>query len=212
MDRPSSIRQRLAIAPAAAPLRSAVLRVLAAREFDAGRISVPAERAKRRHLLGLLADGNHRVFVESGTYLGGTVAFMAPHVDRIISVEIDSALFERAQARFAGDTSIELVLGDALEEIPRIVAGLDEAPLIWLDGHASGGITGHGMHLEPALEMLVRLREAGLVPGTTIVIDDLRVFGRLEGYPALGELMRTVLEEFPAGEILAGLDSLVIRP
>lgn len=210
MARPREYLHRLTSAPAAAPARSFALRALAIREFDAGRVSVPSERAKRRHLVELLRTGGHRVFIESGTYLGDTVAYVLPHVDEITSIEIDQQLYDRARARFADVESVTLILGDGLDEVPAVVARLQRPPLVWLDGHASGGVTSHGTHLEPALEILLRMRDAGMPPSTTIVIDDLRVFGRLEGYPALEQLLATVLEAFPDARLTAGLDSLVI--
>ena len=48
-------------------------RVRAALHFDAGKVAPPADRAKRSFLLQLFNERNHALFVESGTFLGGTV-------------------------------------------------------------------------------------------------------------------------------------------
>ncbi len=203
--------QRLTTAPAAAPFRSLALRVLAARDYDRGRVSVPAERAKRRHLLSLFEERGHRVFVESGTYLGGTVAFFAPRAERVISVEVDRALYERAAQRFARTPNVQIVFGDALDEIPEIVAGLDAPPLIWLDGHFSDGITSQGAEEEPAGTILQRLGERGVPAGTTIVIDDIRLFGTDPGFPPLADVVTMLGDSFPGARVSVGLDALVAR-
>jgi len=44
-----------------------------------------------------------RVFVETGTYEGKTLAAMVPYFDRLYSVELGEALYERACARFASE-------------------------------------------------------------------------------------------------------------
>jgi len=192
------------------PVRSAVLRVLAARDFDAGRVGVPSERAKRRHLLTLFRAGGHRSFVESGTYLGGTVAFFVPHAERIISVEVDERLYARAQERFRGVAHVEILRGDAFEVLPRIVGALAEPPLVWLDGHCSDGSTGQGSEFEPAIEILPRLA-ASTPPGTTVVVDDVRLFGSEPRMPTLEALVDGARAAFPSASVRVELDSLVIR-
>ena len=83
--------------------------------------------------------------------MGGTVGYFLPHARRIVSVEIEPRLYEAAQHRFRSSPSVELVLGDALEEIPRVLAGVSDPPLVYLDGHFTGGVnTEPGRFVEPA--------------------------------------------------------------
>ena len=191
------------------PVRSLALRAQAARSFDAGRVEVPSEHAKRRHLLELFRERGHRTFVESGTYRGDTTAFFVPHADRLITVEVDPRLYEQARARFVREPKVDVVEGDALVEIPRIVAQLNGPALIWLDGHYSGGETGRGLEVEPALAILERIGDVAPV-GTTIVVDDLRLFGRLPDFPRLEDLIGAAHAAFPTATLRTGLDSLVI--
>jgi hypothetical protein len=192
------------------PARELAQRALALRHFDAGIVDVPPPRAKRRHLLRLFREGRHDCFIEAGTYLGDTVDFFLPHATRIVSVEFDEALWRRASARFGERPQVEILLGDAEQEIPRIVAELDRPALIWLDGHYSGEGTARGEQDEPAVAILARLGEAGAAPGTTIVVDDLRLFGRLPEFPSLTALVSTARATWPEADIYPGLDSLVI--
>lgn len=186
-------------------------RLSAALRSDAGRLGPPADRSKRRHLLGLFRARGHEVFVESGTYLGGTVAFMRPHARRIVSVEIEPELYDAASRRFADDANVELLLGDAAILVPEIVAGLGEPALVWLDGHFTGGVnTVQGEAVEPAPGILESLGKLDLPRGMTVVVDDVRLFGRGDGFPNLDDLVLGARTAFPEAEIALGLDSLVI--
>jgi hypothetical protein len=125
------------------------------------------------------------MFVESGTFLGGTVEYFLPHARRIVSVEIEPHLYEAAQRRFNASPSVELVLGDALEEIPRVLGAVSEPPLVYLDGHFTGGVNKEpGRFVEPAPGILEKLGTVGLASGTSIVVDDLRLFGAATASPA----------------------------
>ena len=192
-----------------ASLGSIGQRVGAAWRFDAGKVNPPSDRAKRMHLQRVFTQRGHAVLVESGTYLGGTIQFMLPFAERIISVEIEPALHEAARRRFAHARHVELRLGDGAELIPQIVSELDEPPLLWLDGHFTGGVNSQpGMAIEPAPMILERLGTCP--PGTTIVVDDLRLFGRDNGFPGVDALVGGARTAFPAATIRVGLDSLVI--
>jgi hypothetical protein len=166
---------------------------------------------KASHLLNVFQRRGHRVFVEAGTYRGNTVAFFVSHADQITSVELDDGLYADAVRRFAAQPKVTIVHGDALTEIPRLVAEVSSPPLVFLDGHFSGPGTAAGTQMEPSKAMLPALGEAA-PPGTTVVIDDLRMFGsRIHGFPQLDELTAVAREAFPDAHIRTGLDSIVIE-
>jgi predicted O-methyltransferase YrrM len=193
------------------PVRELAQRAVAIRHYDAGVVDLPPPRAKRAHLLSLFRRRGHDCFVEAGTYLGDTVAFFLPHARRVISVELDEDLWRRAAARFAGDTRVQIVHGDAEEEIPRIVSELGAPALVWLDGHYSGADTTQGQSYEPAVAILERLSSESVAAGTTIVVDDLRLFGTLPEFPSLEELTAAASAGRTGAKIYVGLDSLVIE-
>jgi hypothetical protein len=169
----------------------------------------PPAIAKQRHLLRVLEARGHRIFVEAGTYKGETTAFFVPHADQVISVELHDGLFAAAEQRFAKHPNVTIIHGDSLVEIPKIVANCSTAPLVYLDGHFSGTGTAEGQEMEPAASTLRRL--ADVTPaGTTIVIDDLRLFGSgLAGFPQLDAITAAARAAFPTAVIRAGLDSIV---
>jgi hypothetical protein len=171
----------------------------------------PDGTAKRDHLLSLFRARRHRTMLESGTFMGDTVEYFMPHAARVISVEVEPTLFAAAQRKFEGVANVELILGDALHLVPQIVDELDDPPLIWLDGHFSEGVTGSGEEIEPAASILARLGAVRTPAGTTIVVDDLRLFGAHPDFPGLDELVQRARQGFPDARIRVGLDSLVIE-
>ena len=128
-----------------------------------------------------------------------------------MSVELHEGLYADALRRFAAQPRVTIVHGDALTEIPRIVAEMSGPPLVFLDGHFSEHGTAAGKQMEPARARLPALGRAA-PPGTTVVIDDLRMFGSgVHGFPQLDELTAAAREGFPAATIRTGLDSVVIE-
>lgn len=171
----------------------------------------PSAAAKHRHLLRLFQARGHRIFVEAGTYKGATTEFFAKHSEQVISVELHDELYAAAQRRLAKLPNVKLVHGDALEAIPKAVAGCASPPLVFLDGHFSGPGTAKGKFEEPAERTLKPLARVS-PPGTTVVVDDLRLFGSgLAGFPQLDEITRSARDAFPCATIRVGLDSVVIE-
>ena len=199
----------LALTGGGDPLALDPTRRQAAADFLLGRSWHPTGQAKRRHLLALLRSRGHDTVVESGTYRGDTVAYLASHARRVVSVELDATLFQAAKTRFESTPGVEIRWGDALEEIPKIVEALDSPPIVWLDGHFSGVGTASGREPEPAASILQRLGPVTPI-GSTIVIDDLRLFGTPE-YADLYDLISAARTAFPEARIRTGLDSLVIE-
>jgi hypothetical protein len=192
-------------------LRRYLQRIQAALRYDRGILGAPSDRAKRRFLLGLFKERQHELLVESGTFQGGTVEYFVPHAKRIISVEIEPTLHAAARERFRDTPSVELLLGDAMDLIPEILEKLSVPPFVYLDGHFTGGVNVQpGKAIEPAPSILSALGELSLPQGSTVVVDDLRLFGRGDGFPTLDELTAAARQSFPEASIYVGIDCLVI--
>ena len=129
-----------------------------------------------------------RVFIETGTYKGDTVAEMKPVFGSVISIEIDNALYLKARSRFERDANVSIRQGDCVSELPAILDGLKEPAVFWLDGHYSGGGTGKGVVEDPILISLEQI-SAHSVKGHAIFIDDARTFDGREGRPELHEVL-----------------------
>lgn len=133
-----------------------------------------------------------RQFIETGTHLGDTVAYVAQ--DRQVqatSIELDDAYYEAARQRFAGYPNVTILHGDSGLILPQLVRQLTAPALFWLDGHYSGGVTGKGELDTPVSAELAAILDSK-VKGHVILIDDVRCFDGTHDYPYLDRLLETV--------------------
>lgn len=115
-------------------------------------------------------------FVETGTFKGDAVALVAPHVERVVTIEYSEPLWKEAVARFEGTANVELLLGDSPEVLARICPALRDTPtLFWLDAHWCVADNTAGDHSQcPLLEEIAAIGPLG--PSSVILIDDARLF------------------------------------
>ncbi len=131
-------------------------------------------------------------FVETGTHLGDTLAYIAQlkGVDAK-SIELDETYYRAAKQRFARYPNVDLLQGDSGKLLPKLVSQLQTPTLFWLDGHYSGGNTGKGVLGTPVSAELEAILDSP-VEGHVILIDDARCFDGTQDYPNLDRLLETV--------------------
>lgn len=152
-----------------------------------GEYALPPQSVKMMSMKANLPEPRPRVFVETGTYKGDTVAEMKKVFGSVISIEVDEALYRKARARFERDPHVSIRHGDCVSELPSVLAGLREPAVFWLDGHYSGGETGKGEVEDPVLISLEQIA-AHPVKNHVIFIDDARTFDGREGRPDISEV------------------------
>lgn len=131
-------------------------------------------------------------FIESGTYLGDTVAYVAQQKNvRATSIELDDAYFLSAKERFRSYPNVRILQGDSGKLLPEIVQRLQTPALFWLDGHYSGGDTGMGALNTPVNAELNAILNSS-VEGHVVLIDDAHCFDGTRDYPHLDKLLETV--------------------
>jgi hypothetical protein len=163
------------------------------RYFDAirrGGYALPPQSIKLA-VINNIPGPRPRVFVETGTYHGETVAAVKHLYANVISIEVDEALYHKACARFASDGNVRIVRGDCASEMPAILAGLQEPAVFWLDGHYSGGETGKGVVDDPILISLNQIA-AHAIKEHVIFIDDARTFDGREGRPDISDVFNCI--------------------
>ncbi|RWL22678.1 MAG: class I SAM-dependent methyltransferase [Mesorhizobium sp.] len=136
--------------------------------------------------------------VEIGSYKGVTTKRMSHLFEKVISVEIDEALYHQASKRCAGRKNVELLLGDGARLLPEIAARVNKA-LIFLDGHFSGGETGQGDEPEPVLKEL-DLIAPFISSFVAVVVDDFRLFGVEPGWPRKSEVIQKLETLLPESQ------------
>ncbi|MER9558733.1 rRNA adenine N-6-methyltransferase family protein [Mesorhizobium sp. M0323] len=141
--------------------------------------------------------------IEIGSYKGVTAKRISYLFEKVVSVEIDEALYRQASKRCAGRKNVELLLGDGAKLLPEIAARVRMA-LIFLDGHFSGGITGQGDEPEPVLKELDLIHN-NLDHFCAVIVDDFRLFGVEAGWPAKAQVMAKLEDVLPTREWVHGV-------
>ena len=131
-------------------------------------------------------------FIETGTHLGDTLAYVAQQKGvHATSIELDEAYYRAAKQRFLSYTNVTILQGDSGKLLPEHVRQLQEPALFWLDGHYSGGDTGKG-ELDTPVSAELEAILGSSVKGHVILIDDARCFDGNQDYPHLDRLLETV--------------------
>lgn len=126
-----------------------------------------------------------KVFIETGIGNGDAVikAQELPF-KRIISIEIMPLQVERMREKFKDDPRVEIILGDTLDELPKLISGINENVMFWLDAHFPGADIGMGRHDDPTIKDDTRLpleRELFMIKNgrkgkDVILFDDLKIY------------------------------------
>lgn len=154
--------------------------------------------------------GSGTVFIETGTYLGQTVEMMRrsvrPVYERIVSIEINHELAEKAKKIFDYDNRIEIIEGDSVEVMQDLCANLKEPATFWLDAHASGPLPGGKYGPAPLIQELEAIAATG-IKDHAIFIDDRRLMGSKEwGGLTEAEIMAAALRVFDGNVEVRYLD------
>ena len=124
-------------------------------------------------------------FVETGTLTGGTTFALEPYFEKTITIEFSEKYHAETKAKYKGE-KIEFLLGDSSIVFETLLPTLSKEAIFFLDGHWSGGDTGHSAKDCPLVEevMLINLL---FRPAAILIIDDFRLFGLDRTPGILGE-------------------------
>lgn len=126
----------------------------------------------------------NKIFIETGSYAGdGIKSALFAGYKKIYSIEITDKWYYHCKEFFKYLNHIELLHGDTVSELPKILAKITEPATIWLDAHYSGGDTDFKDVLSPLIQELDVIAKHK-VKTHTIIIDDLREWR--SDYPAIG--------------------------
>ena len=136
---------------------------------------------------------NLDVFVEGGTYKGGTAKSMSEKFKKVYTIEKSDAMFDIAKENLKDIENITMLKGDTREHLHSIMENNDNI-LFWLDAHWSGGDT-YGEEDEcPLIEELEVIFKYN--KNYVILIDDARLFlapppypHKLENWPSLTDII-----------------------
>lgn len=113
------------------------------------------------------------IFVEGGTYKGGTAKRMSGKFRKVYTVEKSDVMFDIAKDNLKNVSNVTMLKGDTREHLHNILENNDNI-LFWLDAHWSGGET-YGEEDEcPLIDELKIIFEYN--KNQVILIDDARLF------------------------------------
>lgn len=125
------------------------------------------------------------VAIETGTYLGDTTALLADLFERVITIEADAALANRATERFRSTPGIDVVGGNSPSVIRDVAPTVTDRAFYWLDAHFCGAgdetdapflPTAGDDQQCPLLEELGAIDTSPSAGDAVILIDDARHF------------------------------------
>jgi hypothetical protein len=164
----------------------------AMREWERRRYEAPSPPEVKRVVL-VRNGAEDATWVETGTYLGDTAAFLARHARAVVTIEPEPELFRRAAQRFAGQPKVRVVNGTSEAVLPGLLPELQGPVCFWLDGHYSAGITFRGAQDTPIQQELATIEgHLSRLGSVVVLVDDIRMFtdvARDPAYPPLGVLV-----------------------
>ena len=152
----------------------------------------------------------HQVFIETGTYRGDTIHAVRSVFNQIYSIELGLDLAEKARVRFRNQPHISINQGDSGIVLPKILSGIVDSCLFWLDAHYSAGVTALAS-LETPIHQELKAILSHPNEDHTILIDDARDFNGRKGYPELDQLREFVTRRFPSKSFEVKDDIIRIR-
>lgn len=146
-------------------------------------------------ILRLLAVRPVNIFVETGTFLGGTTQWASIHFEKVITLEAAQLYFDKAQLKFAKTRNVSCLYGDSRSQMGDIVKTLHEPAIFWLDSHWCGSESYGENNQCPLLEEIEVINTSTIEH--LILIDDARLFtsppplpNRIAQWPTIAEVCR----------------------
>lgn len=133
-------------------------------------------------------------FIETGTYHGDTLDYIARSGIRCTSIELSQEYYNAACLRFKDNNYVRLVQGDSAQKLPELLEKISRPVCFWLDGHYSFGITASAVsHTPISTELKAILNHQ--IKQHVILIDDARCFDGTNNYPYLDELLSEIRQD-----------------
>lgn len=130
------------------------------------------------------------IWLETGTYMGGTSEYLAKRYSKVISIEPSAYFYKYASAKLKRYKNVTVLNGTSEELFENSLISVSPCANIWLDGHFSEGETFLGTSVTPIEDELLAIsRHKDKFASLVVFIDDIRLFPRSDyeqnGYPQL---------------------------
>jgi len=128
---------------------------------------------------------NYPCFIETGTHTGSTIFALEPYFDELHTIEFSEKYYNNTKNNYNGK-KINFILGDSSVVFKSLLPNINEKCIFFLDGHWSGGDTGHSDKDCPLNEEITHINNL-FQNKAIIIIDDFRLFGLDKSSGKLGE-------------------------
>jgi hypothetical protein len=137
--------------------------------------------------LNLLQDDytKYDCFIETGTLNGCTIFSLEPYFNKLYTIEFSEKYYINTKNKYSGN-KINFILGDSAVVFETLLPNITDNCIFFLDGHWSGGDTGHSNKDCPLCEEITHINNL-FTNDAIIVIDDFRLFGLNKLSGKLGE-------------------------
>lgn len=119
------------------------------------------------------------LFIETGTYKGGTAVWAAQNFKQVVTIEAHPPRYEKTAAALAGKyPNLSFRLGDSRRLLRSVLKEVDEPALLWLDAHWCGNyeLSQENGDECPLVEELKIVASCDIFIRHFIMIDDARLF------------------------------------
>ncbi len=129
------------------------------------------------YFLNLLQDDYKKFncFIETGTLNGDTIFSLEPYFNKLYTIEFSEKYYINTKNKYSGD-KINFYLGDSSTVFETLLPNITDKCIFFLDGHWSGGDTGHSDKDCPLNEEITHINNL-FTNDAIIIIDDFRLFG-----------------------------------
>jgi hypothetical protein len=137
--------------------------------------------------LKLLQDDykKYNCFIETGTLYGNTIFALEPYFNKLYTIEFSEKYYNNTKNKYMG-SKINFILGDSAVVFEKLLPNITDKCIFFLDGHWSGGDTGHSNKDCPLNEEITHINNL-FTNDAIIIIDDFRLFGLDKSSGKLGE-------------------------
>lgn len=165
----------------------------------------------------LISQFNINIFVETGTYYGGTAIWASKNFKQVITIEYSQELYESVKKQYQNVKNIEFLWGDSRTKLKDLIPSLKNPALFWLDAHYSGGLTYGEEDQCPIIEEINIINASGL--DHFLLLDDARLFlsppqppHNIQQWPNISELVDALREKVPDKYIVIIEDVIIAVP
>lgn len=140
------------------------------------------------------------VFVETGTYQGGTTDMVNNNIHgvKIRTLELSNVFYHNCKERFKNNSNIEVFHMNSKHDLYNCIKDIDEKITFWLDGHWSD-VHNIGCDSETKCPILFELEQLKLhsIKTHTIMVDDIRLMDNIHFSVTKDKVIKKIYEINP---------------